>query len=137
MDAGFAEQANLMQGRRGASWAEGVFSGVGRAALVSVKGLDVQANWIDRLRGASGLPSVESVPRLPCLSAICGASETFLGWKAGPWSRFVTVSGMGGLGVLVRAGLVKPVSLVRSAVEAKLTLLAMDRRRRNSGVEWY
>jgi hypothetical protein len=31
--------------------------------------------------------------------------------------------------VLVRAGLVKPVSLVRSAVEATLMLLVMDRRR--------
>jgi hypothetical protein len=34
-----------------------------------------------------------------------------------------------GLGVLVRAGVVIPVSHVYSAVEATLTLLAMDRRR--------
>lgn len=43
--------------------------------------------------------------------------------------RVEIMSGMGGLGVFVRHGLVKPVSLVRSAVEATLTLLAMERRR--------
>lgn len=43
--------------------------------------------------------------------------------------------GMGGLGVFVRAGLVKPPSLVSSAVEAKLALLIIDRRRVRSVVK--
>jgi hypothetical protein len=43
--------------------------------------------------------------------------------------RSIVISGSGGLGVFVRAGLVKPVSLVRSAVDAMLMLLVMDRRR--------
>lgn len=38
-------------------------------------------------------------------------------------------AGIGGLGVLVRAGLVMPPSLVRSTVEAALALLIVDRRR--------
>jgi hypothetical protein len=42
--------------------------------------------------------------------------------------------GMGGLGVFVRAGLVNPPSLVSSAVEAKLALLIIDRRRVRSVV---
>lgn len=37
--------------------------------------------------------------------------------------------GKGGLGVFVRAGLVKPPSLVSSAVEARLALLIIDLRR--------
>jgi hypothetical protein len=44
-------------------------------------------------------------------------------------SRSAAISGIGGLGVFVRQGLVIPVSLVRSAVEAILTLLVIDRRR--------
>lgn len=44
--------------------------------------------------------------------------------------------GMGGLGVFVRAGLVNPPSLVSSAVEAKLALLIMDRRRVRSVANW-
>ena len=43
-------------------------------------------------------------------------------------------SGIGGLGVLVRAGLVKPVSLVKSAVEAMLILLVMERLRAGTKV---
>lgn len=42
--------------------------------------------------------------------------------------------GIGGLGVLVRAGLVNPPSLVSSAVEARLALLIIDRRRDKSVV---
>jgi cobalamin biosynthesis protein CbiD len=41
----------------------------------------------------------------------------------------MVISGRGGLGVLGREGLVKPVSLVRSAVEARLIVLARERRR--------
>ena len=46
------------------------------------------------------------------------------------------VFGKGGLGVLVRDGLVNPPSLVSSAVDAKLALLSIDRRRDNSVVTW-
>jgi cobalamin biosynthesis protein CbiD len=41
----------------------------------------------------------------------------------------MAISGRGGLGVFGLEGLVKPVSLVRSAVEAKLMLLTRERRR--------
>lgn len=40
--------------------------------------------------------------------------------------------GYGGLGVFVRAGLVSPPSLVSSAVDARLALLIIDRRRARS-----
>ena len=53
----------------------------------------------------------------------------FLGCEVAPLIRESGMSGRGGLGVFVRAGLVKPVSLVRSAVDAMLILLAMERRR--------
>ena len=42
------------------------------------------------------------------------------------------VLGRGGLGVFVRAGLVRPPSLVSSAVDARLALLIIDRRRMRS-----
>jgi hypothetical protein len=49
----------------------------------------------------------------------------------------MAISGGGGLGVLVREGLVRPVSLVKSAVEATLALLAMERLRSASArIEW-
>lgn len=57
--------------------------------------------------------------------------------------KFVYASlGGGGLGVFVRAGLVNPPSLVSSAVEARLALLIMDRRRVRSvltrmGASWF
>jgi hypothetical protein len=50
-------------------------------------------------------------------------------------AKLVNVSvGKGGLGVLVREGLVCPPSLVSSAVDAELALLFIDRRRDNSVV---
>jgi hypothetical protein len=49
-------------------------------------------------------------------------------------AKFVNIPlGGGGLGVLVREGLVSP-SLVSSAVDAKLVLLIIDRRRDKSGL---
>ena len=47
----------------------------------------------------------------------------------GSWMQSVRISGGGGLGVLARDGLVRPVSLVKSAVDARLTLLVMERLR--------
>ena len=126
-----------MQGRFGVSWAEGILTvggasgrcDGGTAALAL--GLAVHANDMHRFRGAS------------CF----GASSTFL-WAietacailslATMWSLNLSnfISGSGGLGVFVREGLVNPVSQVRSAVEAKLTLLVMERRRpRSVGTE--
>ena len=46
------------------------------------------------------------------------------------------VFGKGGLGVFVLAGLVRPPSLVSSAVDAMLALLIIDRRRVRSVVMW-
>jgi hypothetical protein len=53
----------------------------------------------------------------------------FFGCEVAPLICESGISGKGGLGVFVRAGLVKPVSLVKSAVDATLILLAMERRR--------
>ena len=51
-----------------------------------------------------------------------------LGWPCS-WIRRVSISGRGGLGVSALDGLVNPVSLVRSTVEARLILLVMERLR--------
>lgn len=40
--------------------------------------------------------------------------------------EYIVLLGRGGLGVFVRAGLVRPPSLVRSAVDARLALLVVD-----------
>ena len=62
-----------------------------------------------------------------------GAVCTDGGWISFPprekGAKEYVVLGGGGLGVLVRAGLVRPPSLVSSAVEARLALLINDRRR--------
>lgn len=61
-------------------------------------------------------------------TAAVKGKPSLLAWTW-PVSRNMAISGMGGLGVLVREGEVRPVSLVRSAVEATLMLLAMERLR--------
>lgn len=95
-------------------------------------GLAAHANWMHRFRGA-GLGGSEVGAGVGCASTWTAAerSETVLvgGGASPPCRRSDAISGRGGLGVLVRAGLVSPVSLVRSAVEAMLTLDVMERRR--------
>ena len=73
VEAGRAGAANLMQGRRGASWADGVLTmGVGRAFVGSwIMGFAAQANWMQRLRGASLGASCSLMPDVvPLLSEI-------------------------------------------------------------------
>jgi hypothetical protein len=61
--------------------------------------------------------------------SVVGMAWLIFGVKSTALSLSMAISGIGGLGVLVRDGLVRPVSLVKSAVEATETLLAMDRLR--------
>jgi hypothetical protein len=69
-----------------------------------------------------------------------GARTGLTGFDASEYGAKLVyvVLGKGGLGVFVRAGLVKPPSLVSSAVDAdaRLALLIIDRRRDNSVVTW-
>jgi hypothetical protein len=67
-----------------------------------------------------------------------GARTGSIGFDASEYGAKLVyvVLGKGGLGVFVRAGLVKPPSLVSSAVDAdaRLALLIIDRRRDKSVV---
>lgn len=132
-----AGQANLMQGRFGAS-CEGAplvaeVTGTGGVAD-STMGFAAQANEMHRFFGASsfGGCSVLGVASPCTCRSITGPSRNRFFSRSERFRRSGSMSGRRGLGEFVRDGLVNPVSHVNSAVEAKLTLLVIDRRRPRS-----
>lgn len=139
-------QANLMvHGRLGASAAGAAAAGGGTGGAAGLEGrsfLPPQAKVIQRLLGAtSATTCVVLGETLMWLSAATwsllstlvvadgrGGYIDFLDSEKGAKLVYVVFGG-GGLGVLVRDGLVSPPSLVSSAVEGRLALLIIDRRR--------
>lgn len=126
-----------MQGRFGASGggALGAIEVTGTGgAVVSTMGFAAQAKEMHRFFGASsfGGCSVFGVasPRT-CCSITNPSGDCFFS-RSERFRRSGSMSGRRGLGEFVLDGLVNPVSHVNSAVEAKLTLLVIDRRRPRS-----
>jgi hypothetical protein len=144
-----AVQANLMvHGRFGASFAgASVVAGCdvgGAATFAAASFLPPHAKVIHRFLGATGAagcdlgdtlmpsPTIDSLLGIVVIdgaASVGGCMDLFDGEK-GPKPANMAAGG-GGLGVLVREGLVSP-SLVSSAVDAMLALLIMDRRRDKS-----
>lgn len=146
---GRAGHANLMQGfRTGAGWGVGCAAGEGAgvgALGTSLLGFAVQANEIHRffsmalIAGSLGNWVEVVFVFCPIFASLVGVA--FLGKEPTICTPDVTwclstvrgakpMCGRRGLGVLVLAGVLRPVSLVRSAVEAREISLLMDRRRR-------
>jgi hypothetical protein len=138
-------QANLILLSRFGASAETTATGVA-TGLVAGSFLPPHAKLIQRFLGCASTRWLVVGDTL-ALATISG--ETGFSISASPAAEFVggkaalvadkhgaklayVAAGKGGLGVLVRAGLVRPPSLVSSAVEARLALLIIDLRRDKS-----
>lgn len=139
-----AVHANLIvHARFGVSFV-GVTGAEGCASVGRVTGslVPTQAKVIQRFLGTTAAgtdfgDTLVSTVRASLFCSIGGPADVGGGidfFDSEKGAKLVNVMlGGGGLGVLVRDGLVKP-SLVSSAVDATLPLLAMDRRRDKSVV---
>lgn len=129
------EHANLMVGFFGPSFCSPDVTGLGGGgieAVSSVFGFAAQANEMHRFFSSAWIAGSFSccvlLAMLPLCTLLVCAGKTVLPLCVTVTRGTKPTSDNRGLGELVRAGVVNPVSQVRSAAEDRLKLLVMDRR---------